>query len=133
MTHVSLDAHPRPKRPWRERRARGLLRSPDRLVGIDMRSRIGREYKSAFRTASEEFPDAPADRVAEVARLRSIAALAEEAAITGRGTTDNSIRCANLAIRAARDLAMAAKGNKPDGAVALQSYLASVAAEDAEP
>jgi hypothetical protein len=91
-------------RPWSERRARGLLRAPNRLHGCDMRTRVAREYKHAFSVASAQFPDAPSERVAELARLRSIAAMASSAALVGSGSTDAALRAASAAARCARDL-----------------------------
>jgi hypothetical protein len=76
----------------------------DRLVGCDMRSRIGKSYTSAFIASLREFPDADAAKVAEVARLRTIAALAQQAALTGSGTADAALRATSAADRCARDL-----------------------------
>lgn len=108
MTNVSAEPTPRVKRPWRERKSSGLIRRPDRLVGIDMRTRIGREYAQAFLVAFREFPGAPADRVGEVARLRVLASLAQQAALVGSGSTDAALRATAAADRCAKDL-----GTKP--------------------
>src|ERR1700722_624396 len=111
MTQVSAEAHSCAKsaRPWAQRKARGLLRKPDRLVGLDMRSRTGRAFKRVFAAASAEFPAAPADRVAELARPRAIASQAQQAALTGQGTADAALRATSAADRCARDLG----GNRP--------------------
>jgi hypothetical protein len=77
----------------------------NRLTGVDMRSRVGKAYTSAFICAVREFPAAPADRVAEVARLRAIATLAQQAALVGTGGTDAALRATAAADRCARDLA----------------------------
>jgi hypothetical protein len=105
MTQVTAEARSCVQsRPWSERKVRGLLRKPDRLTGIDGRSRIGREFKRAFLAASREFPAAPADRVAELARLRAIASQAQQAALTGAGSADAALRATSAADRCARDL-----------------------------
>ena len=91
-------------RPWSDRRGHTLLRKPERLTGCDMRTRAGRQSKSAFAAAVAEFPAAPAERVAELARLRSIAAMASAAALVGSGSTDAALRAASAAARCARDL-----------------------------
>jgi hypothetical protein len=105
---------------------------PDRLPHVDMRTRQGQRYRAAFKAALEEFPGAPGERIAEVCRLRAIAAAAQLACLNGSGSPDNAIRCANVAHRAARDLMLTRKGNgKSDGSNALSAYLAERAAAEA--
>lgn len=85
--------------------ARRICRvAPDRLTGVDMRSRLGRSYAAAFIASLKEFPNAPVERVAELARLRSIASLAQQSALTGAGTTDSALKVTAAADRCARDL-----------------------------
>jgi hypothetical protein len=105
MTQV-VEAHSCAKslRSWSERKSRVRLRKPDRLTGVDMRTRVGRAFSAAFISAVREFPGADPAKVAEVARLRSIAALAQSAALTGSGSTAAALRATASAERARRDL-----------------------------
>jgi carotenoid cleavage dioxygenase-like enzyme len=118
-----------PVRPARRVYPRRIHRvAPDRLPKTDMRTRRGRQYLEAYRAACVEFPGAPADRVAQIVRLRLLAEQQEGAALAGSGSTDAAIRCANVAARASRDLHVTANG-KPEsaGASALHRYLAEIA------
>jgi hypothetical protein len=120
----------------RRRRPRGRIQSPDRVLGLDMRTHEGRQYRRAFRAALEEFPGCEASRIAQVVRLRLLAAQGEADALRGRGTADAAIRLANVAVRAAHALHVTAKGKQPDGSSALLAYLAELNAsqrdEDAD-
>jgi uncharacterized membrane protein len=108
---------------------------PPPVAGSYLRLRhevaVGQAIPGRLQGRVEEFPGAPAERVAEVARLRAIAALAQEACLTGNGTADAAIRAANVATRAARDLHAITKasGKSSDGANALADYLAERAAQ----
>lgn len=93
-----------PVRPARRFPRRTDRHGPDRLTGVDMRTRLGKVYSSAFIAALRDFPGADPAKVAEVARLRSIAALAQSAALTGSGSTAAALRATASAERARRDL-----------------------------
>ena len=108
MTQVNAEPTLRAKRPWADRKGQTKLRSPGRLTGADMRSRVGRAYKAAFISAVREFPGADAAKAAELARLRSIAALSQEAALIGNGSADSALKATAAADRCAKDL-----GTKP--------------------
>jgi hypothetical protein len=118
----------KPRRPYI---SRTKLSSPDRLPGVDGRTRPGRQYRAAFHAALAEFAGAPAERVAEICRLRAIAALAQSAALSGAGTADAAIRTANAAARAGRDLQLTLRATAP---AALSFHdLARLAQESVEP
>jgi hypothetical protein len=116
-----------PVRPARRFPRRTDRRAPDRLPNIDMRTREGKLYRRAFKAALEEFPGVPADRVAQVARLRLLAAQEETAALAGKGSADAAIRVANVAVRAAKDLKDTVKGKPASGGDELAAYLAELA------
>jgi hypothetical protein len=135
---MALSHEAAPTAAPRRRRPRGRIQSPDRVLGLDMRTHEGRKYRQAFRAALEEFPGCEPSRVAQVVRLRLLAAQGEAAALSGRGTADSAIRLANVATRAAHALHLTAKGSPvASGAKALSDYLASLADEsdtaDVEP
>jgi hypothetical protein len=116
----------------RRRRPRARIIAPDRITGLDMRSHEGRRYRQAFAAALEEFPGVNPSQVAQVVRLRLLAAQGEAAALSGRGSSDAAIRLANVATRAAHALHVTAKGRQPDGSSALSAYLASIRDDDAD-
>jgi hypothetical protein len=112
----------------RRRRPRGRIIAADRIVGLDMRSHQGRTYRQGFRAALMEFPGCEPSRIAQVVRLRMLAAQAEASALSGRGTADAAIRLANVAVRAANVMHLTAKGSPvASGANALADYLATLA------
>jgi hypothetical protein len=116
----------------RRRRPRGRIISPDRIVGMDMRSHEGRKYRQAFAAALDEFPGCEPSRIAQVVRLRLLAAQGEAAALSGRGTADAAIRLANVAVRAAHAVHLASKGSPvASGANALADYLATLGEAEA--
>jgi hypothetical protein len=129
---MALSQEAAPTAAPRRRRPRGRIQSPDRVLGLDMRSHEGRQYRQAFRAALEEFPGCEPSRVAQVVRLRLLAAQGEAAALSGRGTADAAIRLANVAVRAAHAVHLASKGSPvASGANALADYLAGLAEAEA--
>jgi hypothetical protein len=117
----------------RRRRPRGRIIAADRVVGLDMRSHEGRTYRRAFAAALDEFPGCEPSRIAQVVRLRLLAAQGEAAALSGRGTADAAIRLANVAVRAAHAVHLTAKGSPvTSGANALADYLSTLAEAEAE-
>jgi hypothetical protein len=117
----------------RRRRPRGRIIAADRIVGLDMRSHQGRTYRQGFRAALMEFPGCEPSRIAQVVRLRMLAAQAEASALSGRGTAESAVRLANTATRSAQALHLTAKGNPvASGAKVLADYLAGLAEAEAE-
>jgi hypothetical protein len=115
------------------RRPRGRIISPNRVLVLDMRSHEGRQYRAAFRAALDEFPGVDHSRIAQVVRLRLLAARGESDALSGKGTADAAIRLANVATRAAHAVHLTAKGSPvASGATALADYLAGLNATEAD-
>jgi hypothetical protein len=131
---MALSHEAAPTAAPRRRRPRGRIIAADRVVGLDMRSHEGRAYRRFFQAALEEFPGCEPSRIAQVVRLRLLAAQGEAAALSGRGSADGAIRLANVATRAAHALHLTAKGSPvASGANALSDYLASLADQQDEP
>jgi hypothetical protein len=121
-----------PVRPARTHARRIVRRAPNRLPNVDMRTRQGKLYRHAFETALEQFPGAPAEQIAQIARLRLLAEQEKIAALSGRGSATVAARISNVAIRAAAALTAAAKSKPTDGRNALAEYLASRQDADVE-
>jgi hypothetical protein len=128
---MALSQEVAPTAAPRRRRPRGRIIAADRVVGLDMRSHEGRTYRRAFAAALDEFPGVEPSRIAQVVRLRMLAAQGEADALAGRGTADAAIRLANVATRASHVLHLAVKGSPvASGAKALSDYLAELADGD---
>jgi hypothetical protein len=121
-----------PARPARRFPRRTERSAPNRLPGIDMRTRAGKLYRHAFNAALLEFPGVDLTVIAQLARLRLLAEQEEIAALAGRGSAIVAARIGNVALRLSRDIASRGKPEAA-GSSALQDYLASIAQDEVEP